>query len=53
MLIAFLDSGCMENKPVFENFTGFAQGSTYSVVYENTKKIDQGELREKVDRIIE
>jgi FAD:protein FMN transferase len=42
----------MENKPVLENFSGFAQGSTYSVVYENAKKIDHGELKQKVDKIL-
>jgi FAD:protein FMN transferase len=52
LLIAFVNSGCTKSKPVFENFIGFAQGSTYSVVYENTKKIDQGELRQKVDKIL-
>ena len=52
LLIVILNSGCRKSKPVFENFIGFAQGSTYSVVYENVKKIDQGELREKVDKIL-
>ncbi len=52
LLIVFFDSGCRENKPVLENFSGFAQGSTYSVVYENAKKIDHGELKQKVDKIL-
>src|SRR5664280_394151 len=52
LLIVILNSGCRKSKPVFENFIGFAQGSTYSVVYENVKKIDQGEMRQKVDKIL-
>jgi thiamine biosynthesis lipoprotein len=43
---------CKENKSVFANFTGFAQGSTYSIVYENKKNIDPGELRKRVEKIL-
>jgi thiamine biosynthesis lipoprotein len=39
-------------KPVFANFNGFAQGSSYSIVYDNKKNIDPQELRHKVDKIL-
>lgn len=43
---------CKENEPVFANFTGFTQGSTYSIVYDNRKNIDPGQLRLKVEKIL-
>jgi thiamine biosynthesis lipoprotein len=43
---------CRDKNPVFVNFSGFAQGSTYSIVYENDKKMDEGELRQKVEKIL-
>jgi len=52
VLLAVSLSSCKENKPVFENFTGFAQGSTYSIVYENKKNLDPAEIRKKVDSIL-
>jgi FAD:protein FMN transferase len=50
--LVFFISGCKENKPVFANFTGFAQGSTYSIVYDNKKTPDQAELKQKVEKIL-
>ena len=52
VLLAVSLSSCKENKPVFENFTGFAQGSTYSIVYENKKNLDPAGIRKKVDSIL-
>lgn len=52
VLLAVSLSYCKENKPVFENFTGFAQGSTYSIVYENKKNLDPAGIRKKVDSIL-
>jgi thiamine biosynthesis lipoprotein len=52
ILLAFLLLSCKQNKHVFANFTGFAQGSTYSIVYDNSKNIEPGELRLKVDKIL-
>jgi FAD:protein FMN transferase len=45
-------TGCNDNKPAFLNFAGFAQGSSYSIVCENKKNIDAGELRQKVEKIL-
>lgn len=46
-------SGCREKKSVFENFNGFAQGSTYSIVYENKTNIDPAELRTRVEKLLD
>ncbi len=51
VLISFIISSCKEKKPVFANFTGFTQGTTYSIVYDNRKNIDPLELKEKVEKI--
>jgi len=53
VLLAVSLSFCKGNKPVFENFTGFAQGSTYSIVYDNKKNLDPTEIRKKVDKILQ
>ncbi len=45
-------SSCKDKSPVFANFTGFAQGSTYSIVYDKKKNTDPTELREKVEKIL-
>jgi thiamine biosynthesis lipoprotein len=45
-------SSCHDKSPVYANFTGFAQGSTYSIVYDNKKNIDPAELRNKVEKIL-
>jgi FAD:protein FMN transferase len=52
LFLAFFAYGCKDTKPVFANFTGFAQGSTYSIVYDNRKNLDPGELRQKVEKIL-
>jgi FAD:protein FMN transferase len=52
LLLTLLILSCKENKPVFANFNGFAQGSTYSIVYDNKKNIDPQELRQKVEKIL-
>jgi thiamine biosynthesis lipoprotein len=52
LLLVFFTTGCKENKPVFANFTGFTQGSTYSIVYENKKKIHPAELKQKVEKTL-
>jgi FAD:protein FMN transferase len=45
-------SGCKESKPVYANFNGYAQGSTYSIVYDNKKNIDPADLKQKVEKIL-
>jgi FAD:protein FMN transferase len=50
--VALLQATCKENKPVFANINGFAQGSSYSIVYDNKKNIDPKELKHKVDKLL-
>lgn len=52
LLLSLIVSSCKDKSPVFANFTGFAQGSTYSIVYDNKKNIDFAELRNKVEKIL-
>jgi thiamine biosynthesis lipoprotein len=51
VLLTISLSSC-KNKPVFENFTGFAQGSTYNIIYDNKKNFIPGEIRQKVEKIL-
>ena len=52
LLVGLFISGCRESKPVFANFNGYAQGSTYSIVYDNKINIDPAELKQKVEKIL-
>jgi thiamine biosynthesis lipoprotein len=47
-----LTSSCKEKPPVIDSFNGFAQGTTYSIVYENNKKIPNDEMKQKVEKIL-
>ena len=49
--LLFLTLSCKE-EPGFSNFSGFAQGTTYSVVFENSDKIDLVDLRKEVEKIL-
>jgi thiamine biosynthesis lipoprotein len=50
--LVFLAAACKDKKPVFANFSGLAQGSTYSIVYDNKININPGELKVKVEKIL-
>jgi thiamine biosynthesis lipoprotein len=50
-LVSVLTS-CNIRKPVFDNFTGFTQGSTYSIVYDNSINITPQDLQLKVEKIL-
>lgn len=52
LFLVLFTSGCTHNKPVIANFAGLAQGSTYSIVYDNKKNIDPAELRKKVEKTL-
>jgi FAD:protein FMN transferase len=43
---------CRPGKSVYDNITGFIQGTTYNIVYDNKKKLDPGELRIKIEKIL-
>src|SRR5450759_62523 len=53
LFLLFIIAGCKEKEPVFANFAGLAQGSTYSIVYDNKKNINPAELRLKVEKILQ
>lgn len=52
-LIAILLSSCSAKEPVFEKFGGFAQGTTYSIVFEAGRKIRAVRLQHDVDSILD
>lgn len=52
VVIAFILPACKPEKHVYSNITGFIQGSTYSIVYDNKKNIDPGELRVKIEKVL-
>ena len=52
VVFTVLLSSCKFNNPVYSNFNGFIQGSTYSIVYENKKNLDPGQLRQRVEKIL-
>jgi FAD:protein FMN transferase len=53
LFIAFiLFTSCISKKPVFDSFTGFTQGTTYSIVYENKQNILPEELKLRVETIL-
>jgi|WetSurMetagenome_2_1015567.scaffolds.fasta_scaffold15126_5 FAD:protein FMN transferase len=52
LLFIIFQLSCKHNTPVFANFSGLVQGSTYSMVYDNSINIDPSELRQKVEKIL-
>ncbi|HLP74379.1 MAG TPA: FAD:protein FMN transferase [Bacteroidales bacterium] len=51
LALSFLLS-CTKLPPRIESFNGFAQGTTYSVVYDDNRKFEPSELREQVEKIL-
>lgn len=45
-------SSCAEKDPVIEGFNGIAQGTTYSIVYDDNKNLEPGELKSEVETIL-
>lgn len=43
---------CVSKQTVFESFTGFTQGTTYSIVYDNSSNIPPDQLKMEVERIL-
>jgi thiamine biosynthesis lipoprotein len=52
LISLILFTTCGKKQTVIESFTGFAQGTTYSIVYDNNKKISPVELKQKVEKIL-
>lgn len=52
LLLSSVLFSCKEKKAVIANFTGFTQGTTYSIVYSNNKNISPEDLKLKVENIL-
>ena len=52
LLLSSVLFSCKEKKAVIANFTGFTQGTTYSIVYDNNKNISPEDLKLKVEEIL-
>ena len=45
-------ASCSYKKPGYATITGFAQGSTYSMVFENSKNLDPRDINNRVEKIL-
>ena len=45
-------ASCRNSDPGFSSFNGFAQGTTYSIVFENSERINLTDLRNEVEKIL-
>ena len=43
---------CKDEEPEFSNFSGFTQGTTYSIVFENSGKINLADMKAEVEKIL-
>lgn len=50
--VASVIGSCAEKKPVIEGFNGYAQGTTYSIVYDNSKNLKNDKVKEDVEKIL-
>ena len=51
LLALFSAGGCRHEVPVFDSFSGYTQGTTFSIVYENRIKIPPEVLKSRVEKI--
>ena len=52
LLTGVLLPSCINKKPVFDTLSGFIQGTTYSIVYDNSRKLDHLEVSRDVEKIL-
>ncbi len=45
-------ASCINKVAIFDNFNGFTQGSTYSIVYDNSVNISPEDLKMRVEKIL-
>jgi thiamine biosynthesis lipoprotein len=50
--LSVIFTSCNTRKPVIENFTGFTQGTTYSIVYDNNINLNPLDLKLQVEKIL-
>ncbi len=50
-MVVFYLTSCVKTKPVYDSFSGFIQGTTYSIVYENTPGLDPLSMKQNVENI--
>lgn len=50
--LASIIVSCAEKKPVIDGFNGYAQGTTYSIVYDNSKNLKNEKVKEEVAQIL-
>jgi thiamine biosynthesis lipoprotein len=50
--LAVILTSCTMRRPVIKDFTGFTQGTTYSIRYDDRINISPAELKEKVDSVL-
>ena len=51
-LILSFSLSCTDKKPVYDSFSGFVQGTTYSIVFESNRKSDPRNLKARVEEIL-
>ncbi len=51
--ISLMLPACKEKKLVIASFTGFTQGTTYSIVFDNNKNIDPEILKSNTEKILD
>lgn len=53
LTVLFLSFSCRQEKPDLKNFSGFAQGSTYSIIYDNNNvNLDPETTRSNIEKIL-
>jgi thiamine biosynthesis lipoprotein len=52
IFILAISSSCNDRKPEISGINGFAQGTTYSIVYVNNKRIPAATVQQKVEKIL-
>lgn len=52
VIIAFLLLSCNRTEIPFASFSGFTQGTTYSVIYDNSSGIDVAEMKKNIEALL-
>ena len=47
-----LISSCRDSKHYYDNFAGFAQGTTYSIIFENNGRLKATDLKSEAEKIL-